>query len=115
MPQMLVIGTHASICSPAPLTSCMHARSLAQPELFAQQPDFDKVEIKVIPVAGSIYMLKGAGGNIAVSAGEDGLVVVDDQFAPLAAKIRAAMKSISDKPVRFVLNTHWHGDHTGGN
>jgi cyclase len=80
-----------------------------------QQPDFDKVQIKVHPVAGAIYMLEGAGGNIAVSAGDDGLVVVDDQYAPLAEKIRAALKGIADKPVRFVLNTHWHGDHVGGN
>jgi cyclase len=80
-----------------------------------QLPDFDKVQIKVHPVAGAIYMLEGAGGNIAVSAGDDGLVVVDDQYAPLAEKIRAALKGISDKPVRFVINTHWHGDHVGGN
>src|SRR4051794_22679340 len=81
----------------------------------AQQQDFSKVEIKVHPVAGSVYMLEGAGGNIGVSVGEDGIVIVDDQFAPLAPKIKAALKGISDKPVRFVLNTHWHGDHVGGN
>lgn len=80
-----------------------------------QQQDFSKVEIKVIPVAGSVYMLQGAGGNIGVSVGEDGLVVIDDQFLPLAAKIRAALKGIKDAPVRFLINTHWHGDHTGGN
>src|SRR4051794_10428332 len=81
----------------------------------AQQQDFSKVEIKVHPVAGSVYMLEGAGGNIGVSVGEDGIVIVDDEFAPLAPKIKAALKGISDKPVRFVLNTHWHGDHVGGN
>ncbi|MFZ2492414.1 MAG: MBL fold metallo-hydrolase [Thermoanaerobaculia bacterium] len=81
--------------------------------LFAQ--DFSKVEIKPTLVAGSVYMLTGAGGNIGVSVGEDGIVVVDDQYAPLAPKITAALKSITDKPVRFVLNTHYHGDHTGGN
>lgn len=79
------------------------------------QDNFDKVEIKVHPVAGSVYMLEGAGGNIGVSVGEDGIVIVDDQFAPLAPKIKAALKGISDKPVRFVINTHWHGDHVGGN
>ena len=60
-------------------------------------------------------MLTGAGGNIGVSVGSDGIVIVDDQYAPLAPKIQAALKSISDKPLRFVLNTHYHGDHTGGN
>jgi len=60
-------------------------------------------------------MLEGAGGNIAASVGEDGIVIVDDQFAPLAEKIQAALKSITDKPVRFIINTHYHGDHTGGN
>jgi cyclase len=81
----------------------------------AQQTDFSKVQIKVTKVAGSVYMLEGAGGNIGVSVGEDGIVIVDDQFAPLAEKIQAALKGIADKPVRFVINTHWHFDHTGGN
>ncbi len=79
------------------------------------QQDFSKVEIKVHKVAGSVYMLEGAGGNIGVSVGDDGIVIVDDQFAPLAEKIKAALKGITDKPVRFVINTHYHGDHTGGN
>lgn len=82
---------------------------------FAQDEDFSKVQIKVQKVAGSVYMLEGAGGNIGVSVGDDGIVIVDDQFAPLADKIRAALKGITDKPVRFVINTHYHGDHTGGN
>jgi cyclase len=83
----------------------------------AQQQDFSKVEIKVTKVSGNIYMLEGAGGNIAASVGEDGIVIVDDEFAPLADKIQAALKNlgITDKPVRFVINTHYHGDHTGGN
>jgi cyclase len=79
------------------------------------QTDFSKVEIKVHPVAGKIFMLEGAGGNIGVSVGEDGIVIVDDQYAPLAPKIKAALASITDQPVRFVINTHYHGDHTGGN
>ena len=82
--------------------------------VFAQQ-DFSKVEIKVTKVSGNIYMLEGAGGNIAASVGDDGIVIVDDQFAPLAEKIQAALKGITDKPVRFIINTHYHGDHTGGN
>jgi cyclase len=85
--------------------------------LLAQDKDFSKVEIKVTKVAGNIYMLEGEGGNIAASVGEDGIVIVDDQFAPLAEKIQAALKNlkITDKPVRFVINTHFHGDHAGGN
>jgi cyclase len=88
---------------------------LAVIHAFGQQDDFSKVEIKVQKVAGTVYMLEGAGGNIGVSVGEDGIVIVDDQFAPLAPKIRQALKGITDKPIRFVLNTHFHGDHTGGN
>ena len=80
-----------------------------------QQQDFSKVEIKVTKVAGNVYMLEGSGGNIGVSAGEDGIVIVDDQYAPLAGKIREALKGVVDRPVRFVINTHFHGDHTGGN
>src|SRR5438105_3606697 len=79
------------------------------------QDDFSKVEIKATKVAGSVYMLEGSGGNIGVSAGDDGIVIVDDQFAPLAPKIKEALKGISDKPLKFVVNTHFHGDHTGGN
>jgi glyoxylase-like metal-dependent hydrolase (beta-lactamase superfamily II) len=82
-----------------------------------QGQDFSKVQIKATKVSGNIYVLEGAGGNIAASIGEDGIVIVDDQFAPLADKIQAALKElkITDKPVRFVINTHYHGDHTGGN
>jgi len=79
------------------------------------QTDFSKVQIKATKVNGNVYMLEGAGGNIGVSVGDDGLLIVDDQFAPLADKIRAALKGIADKKLRFILNTHWHGDHTGGN
>ena len=81
----------------------------------AQDEDFSKVQMKVTKVSGNVYMLEGAGGNIGALIGEDGIVIVDDQFAPLADKIRAALKGVIDRPVRFVINTHWHGDHTGGN
>lgn len=81
----------------------------------AQQPDYSKVQMKATKVAGNVYMLEGAGGNIGVSVGDDGLLIVDDQFAPLADKIRAALKGLADKKLHFILNTHWHGDHTGGN
>ncbi len=79
------------------------------------QTDFSKVEMKATKVAGNVYMLQGSGGNIGVSVGDDGILIVDDQFAPLADKIRAALKGLADKKLRFILNTHWHGDHTGGN
>jgi len=82
----------------------------------AQEPDYGKVQIKVTHVAGTVYMLEGSdAGNIGASVGEDGIVIVDDQYAPLAEKIQAALKGITDKPVRFIINTHYHGDHTGGN
>ena len=77
--------------------------------------DFSKVEIKVSNVRGNVYMLKGAGGNIGFSTGQDGIVLVDDQFAALADKIKATLKTITDKPVRFVINTHYHFDHIDGN
>lgn len=87
---------------------------LAATAAFGQR-DFSKVEVKATKVAGSVYMITGAGGNIGVSAGTDGLVMIDDQFAPLAPKIEAALKSIVDQPLRFLINTHYHGDHVGGN
>jgi glyoxylase-like metal-dependent hydrolase (beta-lactamase superfamily II) len=88
--------------------------SLIATAALAQQ-DFSKVEVKATKVAGNVYMITGAGGNIGVSSGSDGLVMIDDQYAPLAPKIEAALKTISDQPLRFILNTHYHGDHTGGN
>src|SRR3954471_24959321 len=88
---------------------------LAASAASAQDRDFSKVEIKTIKVNGSVTMLQGAGGNIAISAGEDGVAMIDDQFAPLAPKIQAAIHALSPKPVHFLINTHWHGDHTGGN
>jgi glyoxylase-like metal-dependent hydrolase (beta-lactamase superfamily II) len=101
----------------AAATACTLAVLLALPWAPAAlaQPNLDEVEIKVVPVAAGVWMLQGAGGNIGVSAGEDGVFLVDDQYAPLTPKILAAVKSISERPVRFVVNTHWHGDHTGGN
>ena len=91
------------------------ALTLAALPAVAQQQDFSKVEIKVVPAAGNVYMLQGAGGNIGVSAGSDGLLIVDDQYAPLAEKIRSTLKGINSGKLKLVLNTHWHGDHTGGN
>ena len=89
--------------------------ALAAVPALAQQQDFSKVEIKAEKVADGVYMLTGAGGNIGLSVGKDGACVVDDQFAPLSDKILAAIRAISPNPVRFVVNTHVHGDHVGGN
>ena len=73
------------------------------------------MEITTKKIADGLYMLQGAGGNIGVSVGEDAVFLVDDQYAPLTPKIKAAVAALTDKPIKFVLNTHWHGDHTGGN
>ncbi len=77
--------------------------------------DLADVQIQTLDVAPGVYMLVGAGGNIGVSAGRDGVFLIDDQYAPLTEKILAAVRTVSEAPVRFVLNTHWHNDHTGGN
>jgi glyoxylase-like metal-dependent hydrolase (beta-lactamase superfamily II) len=79
------------------------------------QQDMADVQIETIHVADGVYMLVGRGGNIGLSVGDDGPFVIDDQFAPLTEKIQAAIAAVTDGDVRFVLNTHWHGDHTGGN
>ncbi len=79
------------------------------------QNNMDDVTIEVQELRGGIYALFGRGGNIGASIGEDGIFLIDDQFAPLTDKIKAALAGISDQPVKFVINTHWHGDHTGGN
>jgi glyoxylase-like metal-dependent hydrolase (beta-lactamase superfamily II) len=92
---------------------CAAVMSVCLPA-WAQQ-DFSKVEITTTKVADGIYMLEGAGGNIGVSAGADGIFLIDDQYAPLTDKIRAAVAAIDKRSIRFVFNTHWHGDHTGGN
>jgi glyoxylase-like metal-dependent hydrolase (beta-lactamase superfamily II) len=81
----------------------------------AAQQDFSKVEIRTQALTPGVAVLFGAGGNIGVSHGEDGTVLIDDQYAPLTPKITAAIAAIPATPVRFVINTHWHGDHTGGN
>jgi len=81
----------------------------------AAQQNFDTVQVRTVNVADGVYMLMGSGGNIGVSAGANGIVMIDDEYAPLTDKIRAALSAINPGPVRFLLNTHWHGDHTGGN
>lgn len=82
---------------------------------YAQQNNFDNVEITTNQVSENIYMLQGAGGNIGILVGDDGVFMIDDQFAPLTEKIIAAIKEVSELPVKYLINTHWHHDHTGGN
>jgi cyclase len=91
------------------------ALALAPTLALAQMPDFSKTQIKSNPVAGNVHMLIGEGGNIAVSVGPEGVLVVDDQFAPLAQKINAAIDKLSKGKIQYIVNTHWHFDHTGGN
>ena len=80
-----------------------------------QQPDWNAVQIRTVSLGPGLYVLFGQGGNIGLSVGDDGAFVIDNQFAPLSEKILAAIRAVTPKPVRFVVNTHWHGDHTGGN
>ena len=89
--------------------------ALAAAPAVAQQQDFSKVEVKAEKLAEGVYMLTGAGGNIGLSVGKSGTFVIDDQYAPLTDRILAAIRAITPDPVRFVVNTHWHGDHTKGN
>lgn len=77
--------------------------------------DWDKVQIKTTDLGNSTYMLEGQGGNVTVAVGTDGIIMVDSQFAPLSDKIKAAIKAISPLPIKYLVNTHYHGDHTGGN
>ena len=79
------------------------------------QQDFDAVEIHTLQVRDNIYMIVGAGGNITMQIGDDGVLIVDTQFAPLSGKIIAAIREITDKPIRYIIDTHYHGDHIGGN
>ena len=88
---------------------------LAAASSFAQQPMFGSDKIVTTDLGSGIYMMVGAGGNLGVSVGEDGVILIDDQFAPMADKITTAIRDVSGGPVTYLLNTHWHGDHTGGN
>ena len=93
------------------------AVSLFAASAYAQgQPDFSKVEMKVTPLGNNVYMLEGQGGNITAAVGDDGVIQVDGEFAPLHDKIKAAVDKVSGgKPIKYLVNTHFHGDHTGGN
>ena len=103
------------------ITAVATIMALAGP-VFAQQPpaapplpDFSKVEIQTTDLGDNIYMLEGQGGNITVAVGKDGIIMVDGQYAPLHDKIKAAIEAISNQPIKYLINTHFHGDHTGGN
>lgn len=89
--------------------------SLMSATTAAQQTDFSQVEIRTTKLADNFHTLEGQGGTISVLSGPDGVLLVDSQFAPLTGKLAAAIKAISDQPIRFLINTHVHGDHTGGN
>jgi cyclase len=91
------------------------AAALAASPAAAQGPDFEKAQIRTEKVAEGVWVLISVGGNIGVSTGPDGVFLVDDQYAPLTPKVKAAVAALSDRPLRFILNTHWHPDHTGGN
>src|SRR3979411_537600 len=92
-------------------TDAAHAQQSPAPPLI----DWEKIQIKTTDLAKNTYMLEGQGGNITVAVGTDGIIMVDGQFAPLSAKIKAAIAAISPLPVKYLINTHFHGDHTGGN
>lgn len=91
------------------------ALAFAPLTLRAQGPDFEKTQIRTEKVSEGVHVLMGAGGNIGVSTGPDGVFLIDDEWAPLTAKVKAAVAALSDRPIRFILNTHWHPDHSGGN
>jgi cyclase len=92
---------------------CLTAPSLAQTPPIG--PDFSKVTIKTTDLGNRTYMLEGFGGNITVAVGDDGVIMVDSQYAPLHDKIKAAIADVTPQPVKYLVNTHHHGDHTGGN
>jgi glyoxylase-like metal-dependent hydrolase (beta-lactamase superfamily II) len=93
----------------------MAAAMLALAWPAAAQRDYSKVEIKTTKLGETTYMMEGAGGNLGLSIGEDAVFLIDDQYAPLSEKITAAIAKLTSKPVKFLVNTHWHFDHTGGN
>jgi cyclase len=100
-------------CRPSLLTFALASALL--PHAARGQGPMDTVQVRPTPLAPGVHMLTGAGGNMAVAIGDDAVFLVDDQFAPLTPRILAAIRQLTPKPVRFVLNTHWHFDHTGGN
>src|ERR1700722_10225784 len=98
-------------------TMLLAGTAIAQQQPAAAPPpvDFSKVEIKTTDIGDNVYMLEGQGGNITVAVAKDGIIMVDGEFAPLHDKIKAAIATISNQPIKYLINTHFHGDHTGGN
>src|ERR1700731_4029312 len=105
--KMAVVATAIALAAPA----------LAQtpPAAAPAPPDFSKVEIKTSDLGDNVYMLEGQGGNITVAVAKDGIIMVDGEYAPLHDKIKAAISTVSNLPIKYLVNTHFHGDHTGGN
>lgn len=104
------------------LVAAFAATALVAPQAFAQSqatppvgPDFSKIEVKTFDLGKDTYMLEGAGGNVTVAIGKDGIIMVDGQFAPMHDKLKAAIEAKSKLPIKYLINTHYHGDHTGGN
>src|ERR1700755_1337003 len=93
----------------------LSGEGFAQTPAAAPSPDFSKVEIKTTDLGDGVYMLEGQGGNITVATARDGIIMVDGQYAPLHDKIKAAITTLSSAPIKYLINTHFHGDHTGGN
>ena len=108
------VGSFATTIRNAALGSLTLAL-MALPGAAAAQQDFESVEIRTLELEDDLFVLFGRGGNIGLSVGPDGAFLIDDQFAPLTEKILAAVSEVTDQDVSWVLNTHWHGDHTGGN
>jgi cyclase len=96
-------------------TLLLAGAAVAQQQPPAAPPDFSKVEIKTTDLGDNVYMLEGQGGNITVAVAKDGIIMVDGEFAPLHDKIKAAIAAVSNQPIKYLINTHFHGDHTGGN
>jgi glyoxylase-like metal-dependent hydrolase (beta-lactamase superfamily II) len=103
------------IAAVAVMALCWPAFAQQQPPAAPPPPDFSKVEIKTTDLGDDVYMLEGQGGNITVAIAKDGIIMVDGQYAPLHDKIKAAISTLSNQPIKYLINTHFHGDHTGGN
>lgn len=91
------------------------AITFSAPAFSQGQPDFSKIEVKTTDLGHNTYMLEGAGGNVTIAAGSNGVIMVDAQFAPMHDKLKAAIAKVTNQPVKYLINTHYHGDHTGGN